>query len=286
MTETPTHSTNRAASFEALARIGSGAILILIAIVSVYFGGWVFAAWISFASAWALREWHRLINGGNLAPETIPTAIAVVAVSILTVEQVPIAWSVVAIALGAAAAGIVAATRAAPVAWHAFGAVYLGVPALALILLRELDPRHGVLLGAVLVAVWAADTGALAIGKLVGGPKLAPTVSPNKTWAGFLGGIIAAGAAEALYASVVNGALVSAMLFGFFLALIGHCGDLFESWVKRRFQVKVTGGLIPGHGGMLDRIDSLLFAAPVAALIILVWGVDPLFGNPVFGIGR
>jgi phosphatidate cytidylyltransferase len=165
------------------------------------------------------------------------------------------------------------------VAWHAFGAVYLGVPALALILMRELDPRHGVLLGAVLIAVWAADTGALAVGKLVGGPKLAPKLSPNKTWAGFLGGIIAAGGIEVAYAGVVGGAMVNAGLLGFFLALVGHCGDLFESWVKRRFQVKVTGGLIPGHGGMLDRIDSLLFAAPLAALIILVWGVDPLFGS-------
>jgi phosphatidate cytidylyltransferase len=71
------------------------------------------------------------------------------------------------------------------------------------------------------------------------------------------------------------------MLFGFFLALLGHCGDLFESWVKRRFQAKVTGRLIPGHGGMLDRVDSLLFAAPVAAFAFLLLGIDP-----VFGIGR
>jgi phosphatidate cytidylyltransferase len=279
MTGTPTHATNRAASFEALARIGSGAILILIALVSVYFGNWVFAAWVAFASSWALREWHRLINSGRLSPETIPSATAVVAVAVLALLPVPFGWTLVAIAAGAIASGILAATRGAPVAWHAFGTIYLGVPALALILLRELDPHQGVLLGAVLVAVWAADTGALVAGKLIGGPKLAPKLSPNKTWAGFVGGVIAAGIAEAAYAGAVGGPLVNAALFGFFLALIGHCGDLFESWVKRRFQVKVTGGLIPGHGGMLDRIDSLLFAAPVAALIILVLGVDPLFGT-------
>jgi phosphatidate cytidylyltransferase len=278
VSESPRAPAARAVAFELLARIGSGLVLVLIAIVSVYFGGLVFAAWVSFAATWALREWHRLVNGGRVSPETIPTAFAVIAVSILSALHAPIVWPLLAIAVGAVAAGVVAMTRSAPVAWHGFGALYLGIPALALVSLRELDSHHGILLGAVLVAVWAADTGALAMGKLLGGPKLAPKLSPNKTWAGFVGGIVVAGLTEAAYSQAFDGSFYAAGLFGFFLALIGHCGDLFESWVKRRFQVKVTGGLIPGHGGMLDRIDSLLFAAPIAALIILVFGVDPLFG--------
>src|ERR1700741_4669522 len=158
------------------------------------------------------------------------------------------------------------------------GGLYRGMPALALVMLREQLPRHGLLLGGVFVAVWAADTGALVVGRLFGGPKLAPKLSPNKTWAGLIGGILAAGATEGVYAYAVSGFVLSAVLFGFFLALVGHCGDLFESWVKRRFQAKVTGSLIPGHGGMLDRIDSLLCAAPAAALLILAGGIDPIFG--------
>jgi phosphatidate cytidylyltransferase len=276
VTEAPA---TRSASFELAARVASGAALIAIAIVSVYFGGMVFAAWVSFAASWALREWHRLVNGGALSPETVPSALAVIAVAFLAAWHLPAFWPAIAIAAGAIATGAVAASRKGGVAWHAFGAFYLGIPALALVSLREFDLHHGLLLGAVLVAVWAADTGALVVGKVVGGPKLAPRLSPNKTWAGFAGGIVAAGAAEAVYGWVVGGAPAQALLFGFFLALAAHCGDLFESWVKRQFQAKVTGRLIPGHGGMLDRIDSLLFAAPVAALIILVLGVDPLFGS-------
>jgi phosphatidate cytidylyltransferase len=276
---TDTRSPARGASLELVARVASGAALIAIAIVSVYFGGLVFAAWVSFAAAWALREWHRLINGGMLAPETLPSALAVVAVALLTALHQPPYWAALAIIVGAIAAGAVAASRRAQVAWHAFGAFYLGIPALALVALREHDLHQGIVLGAVLVAVWAADTGALAVGRLVGGPKLAPKLSPNKTWAGFIGGVAAAGAADAVYSWAFGGAVVQALLFGFFLALTAHCGDLFESWVKRQFQAKVTGRLIPGHGGMLDRIDSLLFAAPVAALIVLVLGVDPLFGS-------
>lgn len=269
----------RPAWFELGARIASGLTLVGIAVVSVYFGGFVFAAWVSFAAAWALREWHRLVNGGSLSPETIPSAVAVAAVSFLTALHMPPYWSAIAIAAGGAAAAAVAASRKAWVVWHAFGAFYLGLPALALVSLREQDPHHGILLGGVLLAVWAADTGALTIGKLIGGPKIAPKLSPNKTWAGFLGGIVSAGVFEALYAQAFRGAFLSAALFGVFLALTAHCGDLFESWVKRQFSAKVTGRLIPGHGGMLDRIDSLLFAAPVAAVIILVFGVDPIFGT-------
>jgi len=275
VTETPT---TPLVSFELAVRIGSSAILIALAIVSLYYGGLVFAVWVSFAATWALREWHRLINGGRLSPETIPTALSVIAVSVLTAEHVTLYWSLTAIALGAAAAASIAAFRKAWMGWHAFGALYLGIPALALVMLREQLPHHGLLLGGVLVAVWAADTGALVIGRLFGGPKLAPKLSPNKTWAGLIGGILAAGATEGVYAYAVSGIVLSAVLFGFFLALVGHCGDLFESWVKRRFQAKVTGRLIPGHGGMLDRIDSLLFAAPAAALLILAGGIDPIFG--------
>jgi phosphatidate cytidylyltransferase len=140
---------------------------------------------------------------------------------------------------------------------------------------------HGgwIVLG-VFIAVWAADIGALFVGRLIGGPKLAPALSPNKTWAGFWGGVIFAGLAETLYVAVLGGPIANALIFGAFLALVGHAGDLFESWVKRRFRAKNSGTMIPGHGGMLDRVDSLLFAAPVAAGLVFLVHFDPVVGVP------
>jgi phosphatidate cytidylyltransferase len=125
------------------------------------------------------------------------------------------------------------------------------------------------------VAVWTADTAALLLGRMIGGPKLAPELSPNKTWAGFVGGTLAAGVAESIYVFLLGGLALEGAAFGIFIALAGHCGDLFESWVKRQFRAKNTGSLIPGHGGMLDRIDSLLFAAPACVAIIYLAGFNP-----------
>jgi phosphatidate cytidylyltransferase len=115
---------------------------------------------------------------------------------------------------------------------------------------------------------------------MVGGPRLAPALSPNKTWSGFVGGLIAAALAEAAYFAVValyNGTspatdLGGYAMFGLFLGVMAAFGDLFESWVKRQFRAKNTGTLIPGHGGMLERIDSLLFAARAAAAFLFLSG--------------
>src|SRR6266446_2649469 len=165
------------------------------------------------------------------------------------------------------AAGAIAALRA----------VYVGLSVVALVLLRN-EPRGSAIVGGLFVAVWTADTAALLLGRLIGGPKLAPDLSPNKTWAGFVGGTLAAGAAESIYVFLSGGAVLEGALFGVILALAGHFGDLFESWVKRQFRAKNTGKLIPGHGGMLDRIDSLLFAAPVCTALIYLAGFNPWLG--------
>jgi phosphatidate cytidylyltransferase len=120
----------------------------------------------------------------------------------------------------------------------------------------------------VLAVVWATDVAAYAAGKIIGGPKLWPAVSPKKTWAGSIGGLAAALIAGLVVASVAGerpGFAVA--LVALVLSLACQAGDLFESAVKRRFGVKDASRLIPGHGGLLDRVDGLTFAAPVAALI-------------------
>jgi phosphatidate cytidylyltransferase len=128
------------------------------------------------------------------------------------------------------------------------------------------------------ITIWTADTGALVLGRFVGGPKLAPSLSPNKTWAGIIGGIVAPAVALSSYVFLLHGNGWAAAPLAALLALAAHAGDLFESWLKRRVGVKNSGGLIPGHGGVLDRIDSTLFAVPLAAALVFVFGVDILFG--------
>jgi phosphatidate cytidylyltransferase len=128
------------------------------------------------------------------------------------------------------------------------------------------------------IVVWATDTGALVVGNLVGGPRLAPHLSPNKTWSGTIGGMAAAAAAEAVFIAVIGGHAVAAAMFAAGLAAVAHLGDLFESWVKRSFHIKDSGSLIPGHGGVLDRIDSTLFAVVALAIVVFALHFDPLFG--------
>lgn len=147
----------------------------------------------------------------------------------------------------------------------AAGVLYCGLPVLALIYLRRQE--HGLLFAFwAMSLVWACDTGAYFAGRSIGGPKLAPRLSPNKTWAGLGGGVVAA----ALLALVLHrfGGLPWRMTLATpLLAVLAQGGDLFESWLKRRAGVKDSGSILPGHGGVMDRLDGLVPVAPVAALI-------------------
>ena len=189
------------ARFELPARTASGVVMGVAAVAAVIGGGIFFSCFVALGAIAALREWHRLVNGGHLAREMIPTGLAILAAVGLMRVQSGLAWPFVAILLGACGAALLSGMRRLParwpIVWHAFGALYVGVPVLALVLLRD-APRGAAIVGALFVAVWTADTGALLFGRLIGCPKLAPDLSPNKTWAGFLGGTIAAAIAEAL----------------------------------------------------------------------------------------
>ena len=127
--------------------------------------------------------------------------------------------------------------------------------------------------------MWATDTGALVFGKLIGGRKLWPAVSPGKTWAGTIGGSVTAMAVFSLYIAFFSFNVVAALSFALGLSIVAHLGDLFESWVKRRFGTKDSGGLIPGHGGVLDRMDSMFACSVVLALLVFGLHVNPMFGG-------
>jgi phosphatidate cytidylyltransferase len=149
------------------------------------------------------------------------------------------------------------------------GFAYIGAATLSIILLRSID--NGLwLVFFVFWVVWATDVMAYVFGKTIGGPKLAPVISPNKTWAGLLGGVIGAaiiGAAISFF--LPNTTVLYLVVFGSILAVISQIGDLFESSLKRKYDVKDSGVILPGHGGMLDRLDGML-AVVIAVFLLLI----------------
>jgi len=150
----------------------------------------------------------------------------------------------------------------------ALGTIYVGVPILSLLLIRH--QKEGVVFTLwALALVWATDIGAYFAGRVIGGPKLAPAISPNKTWAGLAGGVVLAsvfGAAMHRYCGLPLRMTLATPV----LAVIAQGGDLYESWLKRRAGVKDSGTLIPGHGGVLDRLDGIVPVAPVAAALVVL----------------
>jgi phosphatidate cytidylyltransferase len=271
----------RSTSSELRARIASALVLGVVAVFGLLGGGIFFALIVAGVAFAALAEWNRLVNGGHTSTITYYAGGLVAMATIWLLVSSSIIVPIFIVGLAAVITVVVAALRKTSVPWHVAGILYIGIPALALVSLREYGGRGAAIVGGLFAAVWAADIGALFVGRWLRGPKLFPALSPNKTWAGFLGGIIAASLVEAIYVWILGGAGEQAAVFGAFLGLVAHGGDLFESWVKRCFRAKNTGDIIPGHGGVLDRVDSLLFAAPMGALLIFVFGLNPLFGgNP------
>ena len=151
------------------------------------------------------------------------------------------------------------------------GPFYTGLPALSLIWLRA-DPDYGVLaIIFIFLVVWMADVAAYAVGRTIGGPKLSPRISPNKTWSGGLGGLSGSALVGVLMAIYLeNSSMIYLAVVAVILAVASQIGDLYESSIKRRFGVKDSSHLIPGHGGILDRVDGLIATACLAALIALL----------------
>ncbi len=159
--------------------------------------------------------------------------------------------------------------------WVLPGLVYIAVPCLVLVWLRQIEPEGLAFVIWFCVVLWATDIGAYFAGRSIGGPKLAPKISPNKTWAGFFGGILLAVVSSLVLHEFFNPVMrVSDLVLAcILLSIVGQLGDLFESWVKRKLGVKDSGALIPGHGGVLDRIDAILLSAPVAGLIAIFFQI-------------
>lgn len=254
-----------------------GFALIAVVVAALYYGAPYVALAGAIAGIAGAREWHRLVGERVYGPCFLLACITLLAALGATVAfpTRPYAWEI--LGSGAVLVGALAAIRGQFVFWHGFGPVYLGLAMLALVVLRG-QPNGAWIIAGMFIAIWATDTGALFTGNLIGGPRLWPSVSPSKTWAGTFGGIVIAAVSEAIYVKLLGGSPVFAGLFGAGIAIVSVLGDLFESWVKRVFQRKDSGGMIPGHGGMLDRIDSTLAVAPVLTALVIFAGLKPLFG--------
>ena len=266
-----------------LTRVVVGVALAGVAIAAVWAGGVAFTALVATACLLMSAEWsvmHGVARGFRVASLVVLAAVAGVTV------YVGAADALIALAASAGVIGLfMRGFDRKRAFWVAAGLLYCGLPMVALLWLRNI--HDGLLVVAFLfLVVWATDIGAFFVGRAVGGAKFAPAISPNKTWAGVFGGIGVAIVGSQLYSFTIvwlassiipfneasrwsleaagTATLISATAIG---------GDLFESWLKRRAGVKDSGNLLPGHGGVMDRIDGVVPTAVVLALLI-VFGIS------------
>jgi phosphatidate cytidylyltransferase len=257
-------------------RVVSALVLAPVALAAAYVGGWLFVGLCALAAGTILWEWVALVVRGADLRILVPGLAALLAAAVLAGEAEPGAAIGMIVTGAVLAAGAVMAwprryPATNPTLWGAAGVVYAGATLLGPAILRG-DPQWGFAgLLFLFATVWATDIFAYLAGRAVGGPLLWPEISPKKTWAGAVGGVAGGVAAGTLvaYASVGTGVVVAGVL-ALVLSIIAQGGDLFESAVKRRFGAKDAGSLIPGHGGVMDRLDGFLAAAVVALLIGLL----------------
>lgn len=259
MTENPSP---KAASDFAL-RAAVGIAMIAVALVALWAGGLVFWLLCVVLGVLMMGEWARLVGATARTMR-----LAQFALSVPLAIMAPIAAGPDFLALGligGAGFFLVIVTRNPRLA---AGTVYIGLPVLALVLIREREA--GILFTLwTLALVWVCDIGAYFAGRTIGGPKLAPGISPNKTWAGLIGGVAAA-SLLGVAMHVFFGLPWRLTLATPALAIVAQAGDLFESAMKRRAGVKDSGTILPGHGGVLDRLDGLVPVAPLAALLVVL----------------
>jgi phosphatidate cytidylyltransferase len=263
-----------------LLRIGAAVVLAPATLAIAYAGGWLWAALATLASIGLYVEWLTIVGVARDRRVTVAGGVALV-LSGLCLASGRIDASLVVLALGLCASAWLAPERRL---WAAAGFFYASAAEVASVLVR-LDQAWGfVALILILLVVWVTDIGGFFAGRGIGGPKLWPRVSPKKTWAGAVGGfaaslVVAAGFVAAGLGKTEPLKLGPVFLVGAGLSIVSQLGDLFESAVKRRFGVKDSSQLIPGHGGLMDRLDGFVAAVVVAAIFgCLRAGLD--------GVGR
>lgn len=256
-------------------RIAAAALLAPLALMFVFAGGWLWVLLVSVIAIGLFYEWHEIVDPAR-NPRTF--AAGVIALELIGLSLWfgwnGIAWT--AAILGLTLVAFMATTERA---WLTVGFVYAAA-ALAASALIRLDGAMGFqALMFTLLVVWASDIGGYFAGRTIGGPKLWPRVSPNKTWAGAGGAVVLSLAVALVVVWLGWGRLVPILVLAVAMSIVAQLGDLFESALKRRFGVKDSSQIIPGHGGLLDRLDGFVAAIVFVAMVgYLRAGAD--------GIGR
>lgn len=260
------------AKFEGLLqRVRSALILLPFVIAPVVFGGWSFTLLLALAGFLMAREWANLLAASSDNGRILGLAVVAILAFGLWAGAGNAVALIVVLSLVAAAFALAKGRRLGPLVG---GLYYVALPLVVAQYLRE-DALGEFIIGYILLSVWAVDIFAMFTGKIIGGPKLAPVISPKKTWAGLIGGMVGAALAAVLSFLTVVGfgfgqmQFTSLVLFAPLLAIVAQAADLFESAIKRRFNVKDSGAIIPGHGGLLDRVDGLIGVLIVAYAIVL-----------------
>ena len=214
------------------ARLVTALVLAPIVLAIVAVGGWMYNALILVAAVIVAMEWEGIVTTSLDEPK-LP-------------EQIK--------------------------KWRVAGVIYAAFFGTAAIYLRDAEGGFGMVMF-LLFVVWAMDIGAYFTGRFIGGPKVAPSISPKKTWSGLCGGVVASGFVGAVFSIFMSEVtLIGIVIIAMLLGLISQAGDFFESWVKRRFGVKDSGTLLPGHGGLMDRVDSLVTGAPFLVAVTFFYG--------------
>lgn len=246
-------------------RLVVAAVLIPLALILAWAGGWWWMALVTLAAVGLFVEWLMMVGAARnhgVVAGAVALAVAGICVAVGRPDS----------ALGILAVGalVVAVLSQVRRGWAVLGFVYAGAALLASLLVRGGDMTGFRALIFVFLIVWITDSLGYFVGRGIGGPKLWPRVSPNKTWAGALGGFVGSLAVAVVLAAFGVVGWLPALALGGLLSIASQLGDLFESAIKRRFGVKDSSQLIPGHGGLLDRLDGFV-AAIVAALLVGLW---------------
>jgi phosphatidate cytidylyltransferase len=245
-------------------RVASAAVLAPLAVGVAWFGDWPFTLFWGLAAIAVWWEWIGLVEptGRNVL---LTTGVCALILQAILFEAGHLSIAIMIVALGVLAGVVTAGRQAMAVAG---GLVYASALLIAALILRS-DMKFGfAAIVFIYAVVWGSDIGGFFAGRAFGGPKLAPAISPKKTWSGALGGTaaaIAAALAIAALFSIGNPVMIAVVALA--LSIVSQGGDLFESWLKRRFDAKDSSGLIPGHGGVMDRLDGFIFAVTAAAVI-------------------
>ena len=268
MTDTPQPAPNPGSDITV--RFAMGVAMIAVALLVTMVGGWAFRILALVAAGLMLVEWadiHKVRRLWALTGAVLAAAVLLGAAEYYypnAADEGELSWISFAPALGAAVL-LGLASRSLSMGW---GFAYIVVPAFALIIISWVSEVATGMIFWVLIVTWATDIFAYFAGRAIGGPKLAPRISPNKTWAGLIGGMAGASFFGWLVAWYFD--LGRPFLWiGASMGLIAQLGDLYESWVKRRAGVKDSSSLLPGHGGVLDRLDGLLAVAAATMLILM-----------------